>query len=95
MYWLNGGFDFNLVRDHIFTLIETLRSDPQLKPMREKDLNAFSRYLSDDPDAPLRFRNAVAALYREKYGENDERTRKVYEALEMFRENGEENHDKQ
>lgn len=86
MYWLNGGFDFDLVREHIFTLIETLRSDPQLKPMREKDLNAFSRYLSEDPDAPLRFRNAVAALYKEKYGETDERTQKAYETLEVFRE---------
>ena len=54
--------------------------------MREKDLNAFSRYLSEDPDVPLRFRNAVAALYKEKYGENDERTQKAYETLEVFRE---------
>ena len=30
---------------------------------------------------------AMGTYYREKYGETDERSREVYEALEMFREN--------
>lgn len=84
----------SLIREHFFEILETIRTDPNLDMLPEEDVNRMAEYFEEYQDQ-LRFREAVAALYKAKYGENDERTRKVYEALEMFRENGEEKLDKQ
>ena len=81
----NSKISKSLFREHIFEILETIRTDPNLDMLPEKDVNEMAEYFEKYQDQ-LRFREAVAALYKEKYGENDERTRMAYEALEMFRE---------
>ena len=93
------NLDKSFYCEYIISMIESIRISSKLDILSKFELYSISRNLRLSPNITknqqLRFRNAVAALYREKYGETDERTRKVYEALEMFREKKEENHDKQ
>lgn len=75
--------DPTLTQKHILDILEVI-TDPDFY-LPENKISCMMRFFKKYQDQ-LRFREAVAALYKEKYGENDERTRMAYEALEMFRE---------
>ena len=75
--------DPTLTQKHILDILEVI-TDPDFY-LPENKISCMMSFFKKYQEM-LRFREAVAALYKAKYGENDERTQKAYETLEVFRE---------
>lgn len=75
--------DPTLTQKHILDILEVI-TDPDFY-LPENKISCMMRFFKKYQEM-LRFREAVAALYKAKYSENDERTQKAYETLEVFRE---------
>lgn len=75
----------SFLQEHIFKILETIRTDPNLDMLPEEVIDSMLFYFKNYQEQ-LRFRETVAALCKEKYGENDERTRNADKSLKMFRE---------